>query len=69
MDDKKEPRGGKRAGAGRKPKYEGGRQQLAISCSIEQKEAIQKAAGLEGVSVAEYVLKKLGVSELATETA
>lgn len=58
---KKERRGGKRAGAGRKEKYPGGRQQLAISCSAAQKEAIQGAAEKEGLTAAEYILKKCGV--------
>lgn len=55
-------RGGKRENAGRKEKYAGGRQQLAISCSIAQKTAIQEAAKKEGLTTAEYVLKMCGVS-------
>ena len=54
-------RGGKRENAGRKEKYEGGRQQLAISCSITQKKAIQEAAKKEGLTTAQYVLKMCGV--------
>ena len=56
--------GGKRENAGRKEKYAGGRQQLAISCSISQKTAIQEAAKKEGLTTAEYVLKMCGVSLL-----
>ncbi|MCR5124446.1 MAG: hypothetical protein K6B43_04530 [Treponema sp.] len=51
-------------GGGRKMIYEGGRQQLAISCSKAQKEAIQKAAADAGKTTAAYVLEKLGVAEL-----
>lgn len=54
-------RGGKRENAGRKEKYKGGRQQLAISCSITQKKAIQEAAKKEGLTTAQYVLKMCGV--------
>ncbi len=56
--------GGKRENAGRKEKYVGGRQQLAISCSIAQKMAIQEAAKKEGLTTAEYVLRMCGVSSL-----
>ena len=56
--------GGKRENAGRKEKYQGGRQQLAISCSIAQKQAIQEAAKALGITTAEYVLSKCGVSDL-----
>lgn len=56
--------GGKRENAGRKKKYDGGRQQLAISCSIAQKEAIQTAAKNNGLTTAEYILQKCGVSDL-----
>lgn len=55
-------RGGKRENAGRREKYLGGRQQLAISCSIAQKKAIQEAAKTLGMTTAEYVLNKCGVS-------
>lgn len=61
---KKETWGGKRPNAGRKKKYNGGRQQLAISCSLAQKEAIQIAAKNSGLSTAEYILQKCGVSGL-----
>ena len=54
-------RGGYRKGSGRKPLYEGGRQQLAISCSIAQKTAIQEEAKKQGLTTAQYVLKKCGV--------
>lgn len=57
-------RGGKRENAGRKEKYLGGRQQLAISCSIAQKQTIQEAAKALGMTTAEYVLNKCGVSDL-----
>lgn len=53
-------RGGKRENAGRKEKYAGGRQQLAISCSIAQKTAIQEAAKAAGLTTAQYVLKMCG---------
>lgn len=56
--------GGARPGGGRKMLYTGGRQQLAISCSKAQKEAVQNAAKKRGITVAEYVLEKLGVSDL-----
>ncbi|MBQ3648739.1 MAG: hypothetical protein II957_00895 [Treponema sp.] len=56
--------GGLRKGSGRKPLCEGGRQQLAISCSKTQKEAIQKAASDAGMTTAAYVLEKCGVSTL-----
>nr|DAL60509.1 MAG TPA_asm: NikA, BACTERIAL CONJUGATION, RELAXASE, DNA [Caudoviricetes sp.] len=56
--------GGKRENAGRKEKYAGGRQQLAISCSIAQKTAIQEAAKKEGLTTAEYVLRMCGVSSI-----
>ena len=53
-------RGGVREGAGRKKLYDGGRQQLTISLSLAQKEAIKKAAESQGVSVAQYILDKCG---------
>ena len=52
-------------GGGRKMLYEGGRQQLAISCSKAQKDAIQKAASDAGLTVAAYVLEKCGVSAIS----
>ena len=51
-------------GGGRKMLYEGGRQQLAISCSKAQKEAIQKAASDAGMTTTAYILEKLGVTDL-----
>ena len=51
-------------GGGRKMLYSGGRKQLAISCSQAQKDEIQRMAASEGKTVAEYVLEKLGVSQL-----
>lgn len=56
--------GGARAGAGRKKLSEGGRQQLAISCSKSQKEAISKAAAESGMTMAAYVLSKCGVADM-----
>lgn len=57
----KSNRGGSRTGAGRKTLYEGGRRQLAISCSAAQKEKIALAAKEAGITVAQYVLQKCGV--------
>lgn len=59
--EKKETRGGKRAGAGRKQKYEGGRKQLSISCSAEQIEILSKAAESCGVTITDYILEKCGI--------
>jgi hypothetical protein len=64
QDSKNKGRGGKRENAGRKEKYEGGRQQLAISCSMAQKNAIQAAAKEVGLTTAQYVLKMCGVDTL-----
>jgi hypothetical protein len=56
--------GGARQGGGRKMLYTGGRQQLAISCSSAQKEAVKRAAEENGQTVAEYVMQRLGVADL-----
>lgn len=53
--------GGSRKNSGRKQLYKGGRKQLAISCSAEQKQAIQEAAKAAGLTTAQYVLKMCGV--------
>ncbi|MBQ3825299.1 MAG: hypothetical protein II811_04105 [Spirochaetaceae bacterium] len=54
-------RGGARNGAGRKRLYTGGRQQLTISLSKEQKDAIKTAAENQNISVAAYILQKCGL--------
>ena len=53
--------GGRRKNCGRKQLYKGGRKQLAISCGAEQKAAIQEAARQEGLTTAQYILKKCGL--------
>ena len=53
--------GGVRAGQGRKKLYEGGRQQVAFSCSAAQKEALHQAAAAAGLTVSAYILQKLGL--------
>ena len=53
--------GGVREGQGRKKLYEGGRQQVAFSCSMAQKEALQAAASAAGLTVSAYILQKLGL--------
>ena len=51
--------------AGRKAKPENERrQQLAISCTFEQKAAIVAAAEKEGITTAAYVLRACGVDKL-----
>lgn len=60
-----EHRGGARVNAGRKAKPENERrQQLAISCTFEQKAAIVAAAEKEGITTAAYVLRACGVDKL-----
>lgn len=61
IDKPKDRRGGVRVGAGRKLMHEGGRKQLAVSCSAAQKAAIQRAAALAGLTPSQYVLQKCGV--------
>lgn len=51
-------RGGARTGAGRKPRYEGGRKLLTISCAEKQKEQLKKLAEEKGVTLSEYILDK-----------
>ena len=53
--------GGRRTGQGRKKLYDGGRQQVAFSCSAAQKEALQAAAARENLTVSAYILQKLGL--------
>lgn len=60
--ERKKGSGGARANAGRKAKPENERrQQLAISCTFEQKAAIVAAAEKEGLTTAAYVLRACGV--------
>lgn len=49
----------------RREKSKSGRQQLAISCSMAQKNAIQAAAKEVGLTTAQYVLKMCGVDMLS----
>ena len=59
-----EHRGGARVNAGRKAKPENERrQQLAISCTFEQKAAIVATAEKEGITTAAYVLRACGVAK------
>lgn len=67
MENEKKHHGGSRAGAGRKCTYTGGRQQLAISCSAAQKDAINKAAAAAGMTTAQYVLKMCCVDGIGVE--
>lgn len=63
--ERKKGSGGARANAGRKAKPENERrQQLAISCTFEQKAAIVAAAEKEGITTAAYVLRACGVDKL-----
>lgn len=62
MTEKKENRGGARPNAGRKRLAENEkRQQLAISCTAQQKASISEAAKKEGLTLAAYVLRACGV--------
>lgn len=62
LETEKKTRGGKRTGAGRKQKYEGGRKQLTISCSAEQIEILTKAAATCNVTITDYILEKCGIA-------
>ena len=63
--ERKKGSGGARVNAGRKAKPENERrQQLAISCTFEQKAAIVAAAEKEGITTAAYVLRACGVDKL-----
>lgn len=61
MTEKKENRGGKREGAGRKPK-EGDKAITVSFCLLpEQKEKLDRAVQDSGLSRSEYILNKLEV--------
>lgn len=63
--ERKKGSGGARANAGRKALAKNERrQQLAISCTFAQKEAIVAAAEKEGITTAAYVLRACGVDKL-----
>lgn len=51
-------RGGSRAGAGRKAKYEGGRKQLTICCSEKQKSELIRLSYEHNMTVSEFILSR-----------
>lgn len=59
MEQKKENRGGKREGSGRKPKADAKRITFSIVCSESKRQAIELAAKKENLSKSQFIMSHI----------